>query len=67
MQRKGDGARYSICCVTDLLHRLGFSYEKPTHVHGKQDMDQQRAFLKEYERISAGKGPHDPANDTYEH
>ena len=31
------GVRYSVSGATDLLHRLGFSYKKPPHVHSKQD------------------------------
>jgi transposase len=54
------GVRYSLSGVTDLLHRLGFSYKKPAHVPGKQDPVQQQAFLKAYERIKARKGPNDP-------
>ena len=54
------GVRYSVSGVTDLLHRLGFSYKKPTHVPGKQDPAQQQAFLKEYEHIKANKGENDP-------
>lgn len=53
------GVRYSVSGVTDLLHRLGFSYKKPTHVPGKQDPAQQQAFLKEYEHIKASKGKND--------
>ena len=53
------GVRYSISGVTDLLHRLGFSYKKPTHVPGKQDPAQQQAFLEEYEQIKADKGEND--------
>ncbi|MBN2733088.1 MAG: IS630 family transposase [Balneolaceae bacterium] len=52
--------RYSIGDVTDLLHRLGFSYKKPTHVPGKQSPAQQQAFLNEYDRIKARKGKNDP-------
>jgi len=52
--------RYSLSGVTDLLHRLGFSYKKPTHVPGKQDPAKQRAFIKEYERLKATKGENDP-------
>jgi transposase len=52
--------RYSVSGVTDLLHRLGFSYKKPTHVPGKQNPVQQRAFLEEYEYIKASKGQNDP-------
>jgi transposase len=54
------GVRYSLSGVTDLLHRMDFSYKKPTHVPGKQDPAQQQAFLKEYERIKARKGENDP-------
>ena len=35
--------RYSASGVTDLLHRLGFSYKKPTHVPGKHS-SASRAF-----------------------
>ena len=52
--------RYSVSGVTDLLHRLGFSYKKPTHVPGKQDPEKQRDFLKDYERTKAAKGKMDP-------
>ena len=52
--------RYSLSGVTDLLHRLGFSYKKPTHVPGKQDPAQQQAFLEEYEQLRASKGKNDP-------
>jgi transposase len=54
------GVRYSLGGVTDLLHRLGFSYKKPTHVPGKQDPAQQKAFLEVYERLKANKGKNDP-------
>ena len=53
------GLRYSVSGVTYLLHRLGFSYKKPTHVPGKQDPAQQQAFLDEYERLKAEKGQND--------
>jgi len=52
--------RYSLSGVTDLLHRLGFSYKKPTHVPGKQDLAKQQAFLEEYEQLRASKGENDP-------
>ncbi len=58
--KKHYGVRYSLSGVIDLLHRLGFSYKKPTHVPGKQDPAQQQAFLEEYERIKAEKGENDP-------
>jgi transposase len=52
--------RYSLSGVTDLLHRLGFSYKKPAHVPGKQDPARQQAFLEEYEQLRASKGDNDP-------
>jgi transposase len=51
---------YSVSGVTNLLHRLGFSYKKPTHVPGKQDPAQQQAFLEEYEHLKANKDENDP-------
>jgi len=58
--KKQYGVRYSVSGVIDLLHRLGFSYKKPTHVPGKQDPAQQQAYIEEYERIKAEKGENDP-------
>jgi transposase len=52
--------RYKVSGVTCLLHRLGFSYKKPTHVPGKQDPVKQQAFLEEYNTIKAAKGKNDP-------
>jgi transposase len=54
------GVHYSVGGVTCLLHRLGFSYRKPTHIPGKQDPAKQKAFLEEYEQIKACKGKNDP-------
>ena len=51
---------YTVSGVTDLLHRLGFSYKKPTHVPGKQDPARQQAFLEEYNLLKAGKNANDP-------
>lgn len=58
--KKRYGVEYSVSGVTDLLHRLGFSYKKPKHVPGKQDPLKQQAFLEEYERLKARKGEDDP-------
>lgn len=54
------GVHYSVSGVTDLLHRLGFSYKKPTHVPGRQDPAKQQAFIEEYDQIKADKGENDP-------
>ena len=51
---------YSLSGITDLLHRLGFSYKKPMPVPGKQDPANQQVFLEEYEQIKAAKGENDP-------
>jgi transposase len=58
--QKQYGVTYTLSGITDVLHRMGFSYKKPTHVPGKQDVALQEAFLAEYERIKAHKGKHDP-------
>jgi transposase len=54
------GIHYTVSGVTALLHRMGFSYKKPTHIPGKQDPAQQKAFLEEYEHLKAIKGKNDP-------
>jgi len=54
------GVYYSVSGVTDLLHRLDFSYKKPTHVPGKQDPARQQAFIEEYDHTKANKGENDP-------
>ena len=54
------GVHYSLGGVTDLLHRLGFSYKKPAHVPGKQDPAKQQTFLEEYDKIKSEKGEDDP-------
>lgn len=64
------GVHYSVSGVTDLLHRIGFSYKKPRHVPGKQDPVKQQAFLEEYDRLKASKGENDPiyfADATHPH
>ncbi len=58
--KKQYGVRYSLSGVTELLHRLSFSYKKLTHVPGKQDPAQQQAFLGEYEQLKATKDENDP-------
>lgn len=37
---------YSMSGATNLLHRLGFSYKKPSLVPGKADAEEQEEFLK---------------------
>jgi len=42
---------YSVPGMRDWLHRHGFSHKKPALVPGKADLQQQRAWLEEYERL----------------
>ena len=60
MSDKQYGVYYTVSGVTALLHRLGFSYKKPSHVPSKQDPLKQQAFLEEYNNIKAAKGENDP-------
>jgi transposase len=52
--------KYSATGMKELLHRLGFSYKKPTHVPGKLDPVKQEAFVEEYEILRKTKGRNDP-------
>ena len=42
---------YSLCGVTELLHRLGFSYKKAKAVPGKAKKEDQELFILEYYRL----------------
>lgn len=58
IQRKY-GLTFSLIGITQLLHRLGFSYKKPKVVPGKADLVSQAAFLKVYGDMKAGLGEND--------
>ena len=51
---------YTISGMTDLLHRLDYSYKKPKVVPGKADRKAQENFIRSYKRIKAVKGENDP-------
>ena len=53
------GVYYSTSGVVTLLHRLGFSYKKPTLVPGKADAEKQVKFLKMLTRLKASKNAED--------
>jgi len=53
------GIEYSIGGMTNLLHRICFSYKKPDIVPGKADAEKQKEFLKLYKQIKAEKGSKD--------
>ena len=50
------GVEYGIGGMTNLLHRIGFSYKKPDIVPGKADAEKQREFLKSYRELQRTKG-----------
>ena len=50
------GVRYSRGGITDLLHRLGFSYKKPKGVPGKADRAEQEKFIRKYKRAKSQGG-----------
>lgn len=53
------GVTYSTAGVTALLHRLGFSYKKPSLVPGKADAAEQQKFLKQLLSLKRRKNPGD--------
>jgi transposase len=51
---------YSVSGMTDLLHRLKFTYKKSKLVPAKADKEKQEHFLKQLEELRASKGKNDP-------
>lgn len=51
---------YSVSGMTDLLHRLKFTYKKSKLVPAKADKEKQEHFLKQLEELRANKGKNDP-------
>jgi transposase len=58
--KKAYGVLYSISGMTDLLHRLKFTYKKSKLVPAKADRKKQEAFLENLEKIKKNKGENDP-------
>jgi len=54
------GVLYSTSGMTDLLHRLNFTYKKSKLVPAKADSKKQEAFLEELEKIRKNKDRNDP-------
>ena len=48
--------KYSRGGITDLLHRLGFSFKKPKGVPGKADRKEQEKFVKKYNKVKSQRG-----------
>jgi len=53
------GIEYTVAGMTNLLHRLGFSYKKPKLIPGKANAQCQKKFIALYRRIKKNKGPED--------
>ena len=49
--KKEFGVVYRVGGMTSLLHQLGFSYKKPKGVPGKAKAEEQKAFVKKYNRV----------------
>jgi transposase len=54
------GVLYSVSGMTDLLHRLKFTYKKSKLVPAKADKEKQEQFLKRLEELRKNKGSSDP-------
>lgn len=50
---------YSLSGITKLLHTMGFVYKKPKLNPGKADIEKQKRFLTEFERIKSNLGESD--------
>lgn len=57
--KKEFGVEYSVSGMTNLLHRLGFSYKKPRIVPGKANAEEQKKFVREYWKIKKNKRSED--------
>ena len=54
--KKKFGVKYTRGGMTDLLHRLGFSFKKPKGVPGKADSAKQEEFVRKYKRAKSQGG-----------
>lgn len=54
------GVLYSVSGMTDLLHRLKFTYKKSKLVPAKADKEKQEHFLKQLDELRVRKGKDDP-------
>ena len=52
--------QYSINGMTNLLHRMDYTYKKPKRVPGKANAPAQQEFVEEYEKLKNSKQKHDP-------
>lgn len=52
--------KYTPSGMRDLLHRLGFTYKKTSHVPGKADAEKQQKFIDAFKEIMMHKSPNVP-------
>lgn len=53
------GVHFTTKGMTNILHRLGFTYRKPKHIPGKADSTAQEAFIESYLKLKQRKDPDD--------
>ena len=53
------GVAYTNKGMTNLLHRMDFSYRKPKHIPGKANPTAQQEFIEQYEKLKANKSKDD--------
>jgi len=58
--KKNFNIKYSISGMTDLLHRMDYSYKKPKVVPGKADIEAQKSFIRFYEELKSQKKKKNP-------
>lgn len=58
--KKAYKKKYSTSGMTKWLHANGFSYKQPHAVPAKADKEQQRKFIKYYEKLKKKAGKHEP-------
>jgi len=53
------GVTYTAKGMTNLLHRMGYCYKKPKHIPGKADLEAQKSFVEQYQKLKREKSPED--------
>ncbi len=53
------GIEYTSKGMTNLLHRMGYSYKKPKHIPGKANLAAQVDFMEKYKQLKQEKSPED--------
>lgn len=57
--RKNFKVEYTPKGMTNLLHRMGFTYKKPKAIPGKADREEQVKFIRKYRKLRRKKGKDD--------